>query len=89
MDRCKYIVTHTSWMVEMPNNGRQYHQMIASLWISHLVLNLPLTPMMVVPIASAQFTNPRQIAAQPCINFSFSARFKKGPWICHYNFIKS
>ena len=67
MDRCNYSVPHTSWMVEMPINGRQYHQMIASLWISHLIDNLPLSPVKVAHIACAQLTNPRQISSQPGI----------------------
>ena len=51
-------------MVEMPLTGGQYHQAIASLWISHLVDNLPLTPVMLAHIDSAQLTNPRKITAQ-------------------------
>ena len=64
MDRCNYHVPNTNWMVEMPLTGGQYHQMIASLWISHLVDNLPLTPVMLAHIDSAQLTNPRKITAQ-------------------------
>ena len=64
MDRCNYLVPNTNWMVEMPLSGGQYHQAIASLWISHLVDNLPLTPVMLAHIDSAQITNPRKITAQ-------------------------
>ena len=67
MDRCNYQVPHTSWMVEMPINAGQCHQTIASLWISHLVDNLPLSPVMVAHIASAKLTNPRQIADEQSI----------------------
>ena len=67
MDRCNYLVPNTNWMVEMPLTGGQYHQAIASLWISHLVDNLPLTPVMLAHIDSAQLTNPRKINAQPGI----------------------
>ena len=70
MDRCNYSVPHTSWMVEMPINCRQYHQMIASLWISHLIDNLPLSLLMVAHIASAQLSNPRQISSQSGIILS-------------------
>ena len=65
MDRCNYIVTHTSGMVEIPINGGQYHQMIASLWISHLVEHLQLTPVMLTHLDSALLTNPRQTTTQP------------------------
>ena len=64
MDRCNYPVPNTNWMVEMPLTGGQYHQTIASLWISHLVDNLPLSPVMLAHIDSAQLTNPRKITAQ-------------------------
>ena len=64
MDRCNYLVPNTNWMVEMPLTRGQYHQAIASLWISHLVDNLPLTPVMLAHIDSAQLTNPRKINAQ-------------------------
>ena len=63
MDRCNYLVPNTNWMVEMPLTGGQYHQTIASLWISHLVDNLPLSPVMLAHIDSAQLTNPRKINA--------------------------
>ena len=63
MDRCNYLVPNTNWMVEMPLTGGQYHQAIASLWISHLVDNLPLTPAMLAHIDSAQLTNPCKITA--------------------------
>ena len=75
MDRCNYLVPNTNWMVEMPINGGQYHQAIASLWISHLVDNLPLTPVMLAHVDSAQLTNPRKITAQSGnISLSFSLR---------------
>ena len=64
MDRCNYLVPNTNWMVEMPLTGGQYHQMIASLWISNLIDNLPLSPVMLEHIDSAQLTNPRKITAQ-------------------------
>ena len=64
MDRCNYLVPNTNWMVEMPLSGGQYHQAIASLWISHLVDNLPLSPVMLAHIDSAQLTNPRKLNAQ-------------------------
>ena len=64
MDRCHYLVPNTNWMVEMPLTGGQYHQMIASIWISHLVDNHPLTPVMLAHIDSAQLTNPRKINGQ-------------------------
>ena len=64
MDRCNYPVPNTNWMVEMPLTGGQYHQAIASLWISHLVDNLPLSPMMLAHLDSAQVTNPSKITAQ-------------------------
>ena len=63
MDRCNYLVPNTNWMVEMPLIGGQYHQEIASLWISHLVDNLPLSLVMLAHIDSAQLTNPRKITA--------------------------
>ena len=68
MERCNYIVHHTSWMVEM---GGQYHQTILSLWISHLVHNLALSPVMLAHSASAQLTNPSQITSQPGTIISF------------------
>ena len=64
MDRCNYLVPNTNWMVEMPLTGGKYHKAIASLWISHLVDNLPLTPVMLAHIDSAQLTNPRKITPQ-------------------------
>ena len=64
MDRCKYLLPITKWMVEMPINSGEYHQTIASLWISHLVDDRPLTQVMLAHIASAQLTNPRQITSQ-------------------------
>ena len=64
MDRCNYLVPNTNWMVEMPLNGGQYHQAIASLWISNIIDNLPLRPVMLSHIDSAQLTNPRKINAQ-------------------------
>ena len=82
MDRCNYLVPNTNWMVEMPLTGGQYHQAIASLWISHLVDNLPLTPVMLAHIDSAQLTNPRKITAQSGI-ISFSLRLTKCPPIFH------
>ena len=48
-------------MVEMPINGGKYHQTSESHWISHLVDNLPLNPVMVGNIAYAELSNPRQI----------------------------
>ena len=48
-------------------NGGQFHQTIASLGISQLLENLPMGPVMVAQIASAQLINPRQITAQPGI----------------------
>ena len=63
MDRCNYLIPNTNWMVEMPLTGGQYHQTIASLWISHLVDNLPLTPVILGHLNSAQLTNPRKITA--------------------------
>ena len=56
-DRCNYVIPGTIWMMEMPINGGQYHQTIASLWISHLVDYIPLTPVLTAHIASAQITN--------------------------------
>ena len=64
MDRCNYLVPNTNWMVEMPLTGGQYHQTIASLWISNLIDNLPLSPVMLAHIDSAQLTNPHKITAQ-------------------------
>ena len=61
-------------MVEMPLTGGQYHQAIASLWISHLVDNLPLSPVMFAHIDSAQLTNPRKITAQSGIISLFSSQ---------------
>ena len=63
IDCCNYIVPNTNWMVEMPLIGGQYNQAYASLWISHLVENLPLTPVMLPHLDSAQLTNPRQITS--------------------------
>ena len=71
MDRCNYLVPHTSWIVEMPINAGKYHQTIASLWISHLIDNLPLSPVMMGHIASAQLTNPRKITIQSGTIISF------------------
>ena len=48
----------------MPLSGGQYHQTIASLWISILIDNLPLSPVLLAHIDSAQLTNPRKITAQ-------------------------
>ena len=73
MDRCNYLVPNTNWMVEMPLTGGQYHQTIASFWISHLVDNLSLTPVMLAHIDSAQLTNPRKITAQSGIISLFLA----------------
>ena len=70
MGRCNYIVPHSSGIVEMPINCGQYHRTITSLWISLLIDNLPLSPVMVAHIASAQLTNPRQITIQPGIIIS-------------------
>ena len=67
IDRCNYLVPHTSWVVEMPSNGGQYHQTIASLWISHLLDNLPLSSVMDAHIASAHNNNPRKITTEPGI----------------------
>ena len=63
MDRCNYLVPNTNWMVEMSLTGGQYHQAIASLWISNIIDNLPLSPVMLAHIDSAQLTNPRKITA--------------------------
>ena len=49
----------------MPTIGGQFHLTIASLWISHLVDNLPLSPLMVAHIASSQLSHPRKIAIHP------------------------
>ena len=67
MDRWNFIVSHTSWMVQMPINGGQYPQAMASHWVSNLIDNLPLSRAMVVHIASAQLRNLRQITTQPDI----------------------
>ena len=64
MDRCRYMVPHTSRMVQMPINGGQNHLKIGSVWISHLVHNLPLSPVMVANIASAQHTNQGKITTE-------------------------
>ena len=64
MDRCNYLVPGTNWMVEMPMSSGQYHHTIASLWISHLVHNLSLSPVMTSHIAAAQLSNPRQLLNQ-------------------------
>ena len=64
MDRCNYLVPNTNWMVRMALNGGKYQQTIASLWISQLVDNLPLSPVMLAHIDSSQLTNPRKITAQ-------------------------
>ena len=58
----------------MPINCGQYHQAIASLWISHLVDNLPLTPVMLAHIDSAQLTNPHKTTAQSGIISLFSSQ---------------
>ena len=57
----------------MPFNGAQFHQMIASLWISHRLGNLQLTPLMLAHIDSAHLTNPRQITTQPVTISSLSS----------------
>ena len=75
VDRCTDNVPQTSSMVEMPINGGQYHQAIASLWVSNLIDNLPLIPAMVAHIASAQLTNPHQITSQPAIIISRLSQF--------------
>ena len=60
-------------MVEMPLTGGEYHQTIASLWISHLVDNREMTAVMLAHMDSAQLTNPRKITAQICfISLFFS-----------------
>ena len=64
MDRYNYLVPHTSWILEMPINASKYHQTIASIWISQLIDNLPLSPVMMEHIASAQLTNPRKITIE-------------------------
>ena len=75
MDRCNYLIHHTSWIVEKPINGRQYHQTIASLCIQHLVDNHPLSQVMISHIASAQGSNPQKIATeQGIIIFSLLSR---------------
>ena len=58
-------------MVEMPLTGGQYHHMIASLWISNLIDNLPLSPVRLAQIDSAQLTNPRKLTAQSGIIYLF------------------
>ena len=65
MEGSNYLVPDTSWIVEIPINDGKYHQTIASLWISHLVDNIPLRPVIVAHLASAQLTNTRQITIQP------------------------
>ena len=79
MDRCNYLVPNTNWMVEMPLTGGQYHQTIASLWISHLVDNLPLSPVMLAHIDSAQLTNTHKITAQSGIISLFSQAHEMSP----------
>ena len=64
MARCNYLVPNTNWMVEMPLTGGQYQQMIASLWISNLIDNLPLSLLMLAHLDSAQLTNPSKITGQ-------------------------
>ena len=65
MDRCNYIMPQIEWRVKMPINRGQYHQTIASHWISHLVDNLLLSDLMVAHLASAQLTNPPPIVNEP------------------------
>ena len=62
--RCNFLVPGTTWMVENPITGGQYHQTIASLWISHLVDNIPLSPVMAAHISSAQLSNPHPLNTQ-------------------------
>ena len=62
--RSNYLVPGTIWMVEMPMLGGQYHHTIASLWISHLIDNLPLSPVMAAHISSAQLSNPHPMNTQ-------------------------
>ena len=62
--RCNYLVPGTAWMVEMPITGGQYHQTIASLWISHLIDNLPVSPVMAAHISSAQLSNSHPLNTQ-------------------------
>ena len=62
--RSNYLVPGTNWLVEMPLAGGQYHQTIASLWISHLIDNLPLSPVLSAHIGSAQLTNPHPLNTQ-------------------------
>ena len=77
MERFNYLVPNTNWMVEMPLTGGQYHQAIAFLWISRLVDNLALTPLMIGHIASAQLTHSRQITSQSGIISLFSKALEK------------
>ena len=70
MEHCNYLVQPTSWMVEMLINGAQYHHTIGTLWISHMVDNLPLSSVKVAHSASARLTNPRSNTIQPCIIIS-------------------
>ena len=75
MERSNYLVPHTSWVVEMPINCSQYHQAIASHWVSNLIDNLPLSPAMIAHIASAPLTNPHQKTSQPGIIISRLSQF--------------
>ena len=90
MDRCNYLVPNTNWMVEMPLTGGQYEQAIVSLWISHLVDNLPLTPVMLAHIDSAQLNNPRKITSQSGIIslfFSQALEMSMDLSLPHLNFL--
>ena len=108
--RCNYVIPGTTSMVEMPINGGQYQQTIASLWISaeimrnlvsalkprqhckmlstagmtvarfyiitadlHLVVNIPLRPVMTAHIGSAELSNPHQRPNQFGMIFSVPA----------------
>ena len=64
MDRCNDLVPIANGKVEMTFNGGQYLKAIASIWISPQVENLPLTPLMVAHIGSAQLRNPPKITSQ-------------------------
>ena len=61
-NRSVISIPHTSWQVEMPTNGGAYHRTVASLWVTHLAMNLQISDELKQHIASAQLTNPASIS---------------------------
>ena len=57
-------------MVELPITGREYYQMIESLWIPQLLDNVTLSRVNKERVACAELSNPRHIINHICIILS-------------------